>query len=298
MKKKYCLAAVALLCLLPIYSQTPDIDDDMEYPGGQAIAPWWVDGPVTVMEQSNSGDYSGKIGDDPTPFDTVLDLGGKVFDVWFLSFYMYVPVDKEAYLNLQGEVPIGAGEWIVGNIFFNQDLAAPGVGLIDNCVGAPVNFTFPHGQWFEIEMEFDLSLGLSLGTWTMIVDGNIVIPAGTPFTNDNGDVPTSLGGVSFYAISTNNTYYLDDFLFTDYFVAGTEDQKLNPVKVSPIPTQDILNVNSEIPITSLELHNTSGQRFDVVLKENQLDISALSAGIYFLMIETTDGIQTQKIIKQ
>ncbi len=83
--------------------------------------------------QAHSGTHSGLIPDDGST-NAVLDLGGKIFGEWSLSFWQYVPSNQEAYWNLQGVVPIRAGEWIVGNIFFNQDNANPSVGLIDDPV--------------------------------------------------------------------------------------------------------------------------------------------------------------------
>ena len=77
--------------------------------------------------------------------DAVLDLGNKIFGEWGLEFWLLIPNDKEGYMNLQGTVPIGAGEWAVGNIFFNQDLLTPGMGQIDDTALGAVDFTYPTG---------------------------------------------------------------------------------------------------------------------------------------------------------
>ncbi len=69
---------------------------------------------------------------------------------WGLSFWMLVPNDKEAYFNLQGAVPIGSGEWAVGNIFFNQDLLTPGEGQIDGAHDGAHFFDYPQGEWFKV----------------------------------------------------------------------------------------------------------------------------------------------------
>ena len=74
---------------------------------------------------------------------------------------MYIPAGKTAYYNLQGTVPIGSGEWIVGNIFFNQDGANPGGGSIDDSALGAVDFTYPEGQWFPVVMNFDISAGIT-----------------------------------------------------------------------------------------------------------------------------------------
>ncbi len=217
MKKKYCLAAVVFLLTLQSFAQ---FIDDVEYPPGATPGDWWVcnnsppcNGLPSIMGGANTGEYSIIVG--ALPFDYSLSLGNRTSGVWGLSFYMFVPTNKEGYFNLQGIVPIGTGEWIVGNIWFNQDIANPGGGYIDNCVGAPVNFNFPHDEWFRVIMNFDLSAGIAEGTWEMYIGEEEVIQAGTPFTDANGTIPTSLGGVSFYDITGDTFYYLDTFAYTE-----------------------------------------------------------------------------------
>ena len=209
------------LCTPPSGSCSGDeFTDDMEsYTSGQRVYEnWWTDwgcgGTCAGFASDNfaySGTtsfYTGPIGTDP-----VLDLGNKTSGIWQYNMQMYIPSGKEGYMNLQGSVPIGAGEWIVGNIFFNQDLGTPGVGFIDNSALGVMSFNFPHDQWFEWDMTVDISNGISLATWGLYVDGVEVIPPGTAFTDSTGTVPTSLGGINFYSLSGNNELYIDDICF-------------------------------------------------------------------------------------
>ena len=181
MKISYFLLVILLFFNWNVQAQFPwDFEtcvNEGEPPPGGSI-PWsnWGcgGGPgcdiVCSQEHVQSGDWSGLIPEDGST-DVVLGLGNQIFGRWCLEFWMYVPSNKEAYWNLQGVVPIGAGEWIVGNVFFNQDLASPGVGLIDDAVGSPINFIVPHDQWFRVNMEWDITAGISLATWDMYVDG-------------------------------------------------------------------------------------------------------------------------------
>jgi hypothetical protein len=169
---------------------------------------------MSSSAQAEGGSLSGYIPDDTTT-DAVLDLGSKIFGSWGIEFYMYVPTGQEAYMNLQGVVPIGAGEWAVGNIFFNQDAANPNVGLIDDAVGAPINFDFPHDEWFRVVMNWNIESGISLATWSASVDNAVIIPEGTPYTSADGTSPTSLGGFDFFSISALNMYWLDTFSYIE-----------------------------------------------------------------------------------
>jgi hypothetical protein len=226
MKKFYLLAAIFLFFSFSLNAQNyggfEDCTTDGWPPPSSCDPPWWGCGCfpgcaiICSSAHAHNGDWSGLIPGDGT--DAILDLGNKIFGEWGLEFWMYVPSNKEAYWNLQGVVPIGAGEWIVGNIFFNQDLANPGVGLIDSSALGPVYFNFPHDEWFRIVMNWDITSGISLATWQFEVKDIDVLPPGTPFTDGNGTIPTSLGGIDFFSISTDNEYYLDDFNYVEGFI--------------------------------------------------------------------------------
>ena len=169
--------------------------------------------------QARSGTKSGYIPGDGTT-DAVLDLGNKIFGEWGLEFWMYIPSDKEAYMNVQGSVPIGAGEWVIGNWFFNQDLLTPNIGTIDNTALGLVEFSFPHDQWFRVVMNVDISQGIALATIQINIDDADVLPAGTPFTDSEGTTPTSLGGINIYSISANMEVYFDDLCYGEGFIGN------------------------------------------------------------------------------
>ncbi len=153
-----------------------------------------------------------------------LDLGNKIFGQWGLEFWMYIPSDKVAYMNIQGSVPIGSGEWVIGNWFFNQDGANPGVGTIMILLLGRVEFNFPHDQWFPVVMNVDISLGIALATIQINIDGAEVLPAGTPFTSADGTTPTSLGGINIYSLSANHEVYFDDFCFGEGLIGTTDPE--------------------------------------------------------------------------
>jgi hypothetical protein len=313
MKTNYFLALLFSLAMLTMNAQFIDDFEDCANDGDPISGGHWTDwgcgggvgcAILCSSAQAHSGMYSGLIPDDGTT-DAVLDLGNRIFSEWCMSLYMYVPSNQEAYWNLQGVVPIGSGEWIVGNIFFNQDNVNPGVGLIDDSALGPVNFNFPHDEWFRIYMFWDINAGISNATWEMYVDGNEVLPAGTPFTNQAGDIPTSLGGIDFFSISTDNLYYLDHIEFLEAFgegcgpIIGIESNKDIGLVILPNPANNILNIEAQEIITSVKIYDILGR---LILKEynqfNQLNVSNLDSGVLFVHIETEEGVITKKIIKK
>jgi hypothetical protein len=307
MKTNYFLVALFTLTMLSVNAQF--IDDMESYTVGEPIneghwTNWGIGDGIghDLMSESGShgdGEKSGFIPPDTTT-GAVLDLGNKTNSVWELEFYMFVPQDKEAYFNLQGSVPIvGNGEFIVGNIFLNQNLTNPGVGLISNSALGAVNFNFPHGQWFRVLMRFDISNGMSLATWDMYVDGEEVIPIGTAFTNLAGTIPTSLGGVNFFSISIDNFLLVDDFIYCEGCNLGIKQNSLLDFSVYPSPTTGILNIESESTIIQIEVYNQLGQLVASNSNQNTIDISRVDAGLYFIKLKDENGnIGTKKVVKE
>jgi len=252
---------------------------------------------MCTTQQVNSGNYAGLIPGDETT-NPVLDLGNQIFGQWGLEFWMYIPSSKEAYWNLQGVVPIGSGEWSVGNVFFNQDLTNPGVGLIDDTALGPINFNFPHDQWFKVVMNWDLSFGIGVSTWQFKVDGVDVVPFGTPFSNGDDEYPTSLGGINFFSISENNELYLDDFGYQNSFIIlDTEDFSKINFTIYPNPAQSILNIDTQETIKSSRILDVFGNIVKESAELNSIDISNLSSSIYFIEVNTETGSSIQKFIK-
>lgn len=172
---------------------------------------------ICSSEQSYSGDWSGLVNGNQT-VSSFIDLGNKIFGVWGLEFYMFVPSGKEAHFNIQAAVPIGDGDSIVGDFTFNKNLESPGIGSITDTALGEVFFNFPHDEWFRIVMNFDFSFGISLATWQLSINDAEIIPLETPFSSYSGVPPSSLGGLLFISISENNEYYIDDIFFQDEFI--------------------------------------------------------------------------------
>ncbi len=310
MKKNYFLVALLALAFTSVNAQTVEFDDDMEsYTDGSEIfeAQWtsWsgtsADAIFASSAQAQSGSLAGYVPDNGTT-DGVLDLGSKIFGEWYLQFYMYVPSNKEAYWNLQGQVPIGAGEWVIGNVFFNQDLASPGVGLIDDSALGAVSFDFPHDEWFEVRMEWDINSGISLATWGMSVAGVEVIPVGTAFTSADGTTATSLGGFDFFSISANNEYWLDDVLYQDFPIdaAGTADFNEKQFSVYPNPVSNVLNLQAKEAISSVSIFNVLGQEVynaNIDALTSTVDMSNFASGAYFVKVNIGGTEGTVKVIK-
>ncbi|MCH9661483.1 MAG: T9SS type A sorting domain-containing protein [Bacteroidetes bacterium] len=304
MKNKYLLWAVCVLFICMSNVVNAQLTDDFESWPTNGCPDWWVGwdgsdcgGIVLGNGGHNGSDNSGFIAGDPTTIDPILDLGNKIFGVWRLSFYAYIPSGKEGYMNIQGTVPVGGGEWVVGNIHFNQDLVSPGEGIIDNSALGAVTFTFPHDEWFQIIMNWDISTGIALATWEMQVDGTEVIPAGTAFTDSGGTTATSLGGINFFSVSVDNELYLDDINFEDE-VLGTFEIQNHSFSIIPNPAVNELRIDSIETIEAIRVYTVSGQLLFDIKNANTLDVSQLVAGTYFIEVLSEEGRSAQQFIKR
>jgi hypothetical protein len=214
---------------------------------------------------------------------------------------MLVPSNKEAYFNLQGSVPVSSGESMVGNIFFNEALNSPSQGSLDWGTSDPsddVLFSFPHDQWFRITMLFDINAGMAFATWVMWIDDLPVVPYGTPLSDGNGTIPSSLGGVNYFSISMDNDYFLDDFQFSNGPLDVTEENETPRFSMYPNPTQDELNIVFEGEIEEVRLYDLNARLLVQGVSEKVVDVSRLSAGLYFIELLTTNGKSVQKFIKE
>jgi len=82
-------------------------------------------------------------------------------------------------------------------------------------------------------------------------------------------------------------------------IGDNSSKELESILVFPNPATDILYIDSKNEILSLNVVNTTGQIIYSVhsnLQKTQLDINRLQAGIYFVQVETENGISIQKII--
>ncbi|MDN3723835.1 T9SS type A sorting domain-containing protein [Aequorivita sp. SDUM287046] len=77
-----------------------------------------------------------------------------------------------------------------------------------------------------------------------------------------------------------------------------EENTTNYFSIYPNPTNGVLNIKSATPLSEITVYNNHGQLLFASEKNNQVDISTLSQGIYFVKIKDENGqTETKKVIK-
>lgn len=107
----------------------------------------------------------------------------------------------------------------------------------------------------------------------------------TYFMNQNGQIKT--------LIIRNN---INDSASYSYDPLAINDLNLSSFSIYPNPTKNILNIQSKTSVENLKIYNTQG----VLIKEffsNEIDVSGLISGMYFIKVAINGNIGTKKFIK-
>ncbi len=316
MKKNYLLVILFAFGMVTANAQF-NLDDMESYGGGNTPilgAQWgsW-DGTAALAlkssdAQAQSGALSGYV-DGSVVQDPLLFLGGKIFGEWCVKFSLYVPTGKTGYFNLQGTEAPGI-QWVVGNITFG--LGQPGddemTGRIDWATYADLTddtlFQFPKDQWFDIVMNFDFNSGAAASTWTLWVEGDNVVPIGTPFASK--DVPPiyaqTLGGINLFSFAATNEMYIDDVEYNNGLCGTFSVNDLDAVGFTayPNPVKNVLNLQANEEISSAVVYNVLGQEVynaNINALTATIDMASFASGAYFVKVNVggTEGIV--KILK-
>jgi hypothetical protein len=123
-----------------------------------------------------------------------------------------------------------------------------------------------------------------------IIYSNASNPIGVIADDFNGDGKMDAAGGIF---GSNKVIW-----FENRGPLGIEENTTALFSIYPNPTKGILNISSTISIAEISIYNNLGQLLFTSEETNQIDISTLDKGIYFVKIKCENGqIETKKIIK-
>jgi hypothetical protein len=110
------------------------------------------------------------------------------------------------------------------------------------------------------------------------------------------------------AIAANNgdypysEWFVDpQIIYSEDCVLGVEESLIQQISVIPNPFDDMLFIESDpsILIESIHIYSVLGE---LILSKtdnfNQIDVSALRSGVYFLKVSTSNGKLTKKLVKR
>ncbi len=86
-----------------------------------------------------------------------------------------------------------------------------------------------------------------------------------------------------------------------YLWTNINENQISNIQIFPNPASDIINIKSDLKIHKVEVYNYSGQ---IIRNEKanskfyQINTSQFEAGIYFLRIETEEGVVSERVVVQ
>jgi len=124
----------------------------------------------------------------------------------------------------------------------------------------------------------------------------------------NNNAPISVGGTNqsytalangSYAVEVTQNGCVDTSACHTVVGVGINNIDLSTAfNLYPNPTTGWVNIQSDIDIESLRLFTMDGRVVKTELNTNKLNISDLSIGVYFIVIETQKGTIRKKLVKQ
>lgn len=114
------------------------------------------------------------------------------------------------------------------------------------------------------------------------------------------DVVTESGAYEYYVTAVYDNGESDPSnIWTVDVTTGIDDRLAHSTQVYPNPASEIVNIKSEFTINSVSVYNYAGQmiRIETVNEtEYRVNTSDLNSGIYFLQINTIEGMISKRII--
>jgi hypothetical protein len=143
--------------------------------------------------------------------------------------------------------------------------------------------------------------------WTLIqgcftaIGGEQYITIGNFTTNFNTDTLNTNSTNLAPGRETTSYYYIDDVTLIDQSTVGSNElNNERSIEIYPNPTTSIFYIrdkNHQLQNASVEIKNTLGQVVYVGIYSNQIDVSNLPQGIYFITINKKESKQTIKFVK-
>lgn len=219
--------------------------------------------------------------------------------------------DMKEYVYQQLSSPLQAGKIYCLSFYVSR---ADGITHAIHSIGAYFSNTTPtlfNGYYSNKTPQIINQSGFITDTvgWTQIqgcytaIGGEQYITIGN--FNSNANTDTIYVGTNNQVFGANGYayYYIDDITLIDQSTVGVNELSNGAsVNVYPNPVNDVLNID----IKNFNKENLSIKIVDVIGKEvlksdykNQIDISELQKGIYFVSIQQNDKtLVTKKVVKQ
>ncbi len=248
--------------------------DCFRYSGGRSY-----EGSYSIRIRDNSGTASAMTS--PT-----LDLTGySSIDVTFFFYPNSMETGEDFWLRFyDGSSWSTVGVWTSGTSFNNNTFYTSTVTI------SAANYNFASNS--QIRFQCDASANAD----RVYIDAVTVTANAGSFIESSEPIVTTSetdGGVDINdsEININETDLDADF----------DNLTANDIRVFPNPAQGLLNVRAGAEMQSIRIMTATGQQLRQIKLDNdqqQIDISDLTPGLYYLLIEVDGEVKPQRFVKQ
>ncbi len=176
----------------------------------------------------------------------------------------------------------GCGTYITNSVFSNNNTGVKNysklLSLGQNETDSIGNNTFSNNNTYHIENRTNAEIKAIKNCW----DSKIAEEIDAKIYDDNES--SSYGEVIFIPWINNTPTSIDE-------------SSNNSITVFPNPVIDIVYALTDQPILTMSIYSMNGRLLKQVPSKDQINISELVNGVYFLNIKTNSKVVTQKIIK-
>ena len=101
-------------------------------------------------------------------------------------------------------------------------------------------------------------------------------------------------------VNRNNIFTIDNYLglFNNINQYNNDSKNENNILIYTNPTSNYINIYSEKKIKKYTISDITGNKINnLEIYNNQIDVSTLSTGMYFIEIETDEGVAVKRFVK-
>jgi len=115
---------------------------------------------------------------------------------------------------------------------------------------------------------------------------------------DSSKIILNWQNITSFTVSTTGSYFGFDHLRTiNSSSLSSNEYAINKIKLFPNPTKNLITIQGNTNISEASIYNIQGQKIDIKIKNNQINLINQASGVYFLQLKTDNGLITKKIIK-
>jgi ELWxxDGT repeat protein len=187
------------------------------------------------------------------------------------------PQTPSNIVKYDGDIYLGANDGILGYVFSSElyKIASCAIDTIvtENNVTLTVNETSATYQWVDCDDNNAFIDGETNASFTATQTGN-------------------------YACIINKAACQETTACKTIVISGIENLDLkSKITVYPNPSSELLNIKTDVTIYSINIYSVIGEKVQSETTTN-FSIKALNQGIYFLEIQTAEGVLNSQIVKK